>query len=263
MNTGTKSHPAYLQALTVPVAMVVIMWAVHLIAGEFDLNLTPYGLKPRTILGIFGILTMPFLHGSYAHLLNNTGPVLILGWALYKFYPTLATRSLMSIWIISGFWLWVSGRPSFHIGASGIVYGLAAFLFLSGWLRFEKRVAALSLLVAFVYGSLWWGVLPVDPTISWEGHFWGALAGFAMAVYFRKQGPQKPTYQWELEDDEDDQHLIELQQSAPDYKAEDTILEVVNKNNTAPTSHTSGSNIRVVYTTLKPPTADGTSEKQA
>jgi membrane associated rhomboid family serine protease len=254
-------NPVYIQALAVPVAMVVVMWAVHLLNAELHLNLTQFGLKPRTMSGIFGIFTMPFLHGSYAHLLNNTGPVLVLGWALYKFYPTLATRSLISIWVISGIWLWISGRPSFHVGASGIVYGLAAFLFLSGWLRLEKRVAALSLLVAFVYGSLWWGVLPVDPTISWEGHFWGALAGFAMAVYFRKKGPQKPIYQWELED-EVEMQIVEQHETTPGLLSQETPPEQENRDSNAPVSHTSGVNIKVVYAPSKPPLHDGTSEKR-
>jgi len=129
--------------------------------------------------------------------------MLILGWALFKFYPTLAIKTLIWIYLMGGIWLWISGRPSYHIGASGIVYGLATFLFFSGWMRREKRVAALSLLVAFLYGGMWWGVLPVDPSMSWEGHFWGALAGLVLAFVYRKKGPQKPVYQWELEEEDD------------------------------------------------------------
>lgn len=223
------------------------MWAVHIISTEFGLKLSVYGLMPRSPEGILGIFTMPFLHGSYLHLLSNTGPVLILGWALYNFYPTLATRSLLGIWVISGIWLWISGRESYHIGASGVVYGLASFLFLSGWLRLEKRVAALSLLVAFVYGSLWWGVLPVDPTISWEGHLWGALAGFALAVYFRKQGPQKPTYHWEDEEDEEG----DVPGIHPEASIEEIPLqpEQVHPFNQHSTINTEGGT-RIVYTTV-------------
>jgi len=180
------------------------MWAVFLIEFELDANFAQYGLKPRTLSGLKGIFTIPFIHGSWSHLLNNSFPMLVLGWALFHFYRSIAVKSLIGIALLSGIWLWISGRPSFHIGASGVVYGLAFFLFVSGWLRREKRVAALSLLVAFLYGGLWWGVLPVDPKISWEGHFWGALAGIALAILYRKQGPQKPVYQWELDENEDD-----------------------------------------------------------
>ena len=192
-----------LLAIVFPVAIVIIMWAVFLIGKEFDLHLAQYGLFPRKVQGLLGIFTIPFIHGSFSHIVNNSIPMLVLGWALFRFYPTLAFKTLFWVMIISGIWLWISGRPSYHIGASGIVYGLAAFLFLSGWLRREKKVAALSLLVAFLYGSMWWGMLPVDPTISWEGHFWGAIAGFSLAFLYRKQGPQKPVYDWELEEDED------------------------------------------------------------
>src|SRR5690554_2209889 len=183
----------------IPLFIVLIMWIVFLVEFESGLNFSKYGLKPRTVSGLLGIFTIPFLHGSWSHLLNNSVPMLILGWALFKFYPTLAIKTLVWIYLMGGMWLWISGRSSYHIGASGIVYGLATFLFFSGWFRREKSVAALSLLVAFMYGSMWWGVLPVDPTVSWEGHLWGALAGVVLAFIYRKKGPQKQVYQWEKE----------------------------------------------------------------
>ncbi len=197
----------------VPFLMVILMWAVHLIGLELDIRLSKYGLYPRTLHGLLGIFTIPFLHGSFSHLINNSAPMLILGWMLFKFYRSLAFRTLIGIWLISGIWLWISGRDSFHIGASGLVYGLASFLFLSGWLRREKRVAALSFVVVFLYGGLWWGVLPVDPGISWEGHLWGALAGFSLAIYYRKKGPQRPKYQWELEDEEEPEADVSLEET--------------------------------------------------
>lgn len=190
--------------LMIPLLVVAIMWVVFLVEFETGLNFSKYGLRPRTTGGLLGIFTMPFLHGGWKHIFNNSIPMLVLGWALFRFYPTIALKVLIWIWVMSGAWLWISGRTSYHIGASGIVYGLAAFLFLSGWLRREKRVAALSLLVAFLYGGLWWGILPVDPTISWEGHLWGGVAGFALAVYYRKRGPQRKRYSWEFEDEQEE-----------------------------------------------------------
>ncbi len=179
------------------------MWAVFLVELELDANFAPYGLYPRTASGLIGIITIPFIHGSWSHLFNNSIPLIILGWALYKFYAPVANKTLLGIILMSGIWLWISGRPSYHIGASGVVYGLAAFLFLSGWIRKEKKVAALSLLVAFLYGGFWWGVLPVDPTISWEGHLWGAVSGFSLALLYRKQGPTKAKYQWEIDEEKE------------------------------------------------------------
>src|SRR5690554_741797 len=218
----TREQPSALKTLLtpaiVPMLLVLVMWIVFLVELETGLSFSKYGLKPRTLSGLLGIFTMPFLHGSWSHLLNNTVPMLILGWALFKFYPTLAVKTLIWIYLMGGLWLWISGRPSYHIGASGIVYGLATFLFFSGWIRREKSVAALSLLVAFLYGSLWWGVLPVDRAVSWEGHLWGALAGVVLAFIYRKQGPQKKIYQWEKEDDE-----IDLSQ----FSSEDVIYEEI------------------------------------
>ena len=184
----------------VPLLIVLIMWIVFLVEFESGLSFSKYGLKPRTLSGLLGIFTIPFLHGSWSHLVNNSVPMLILGWALFKFYPTLAVKTLLWIYLMGGMWLWISGRSSYHIGASGVVYGLATFLFFSGVWRREKSVAALSLLVAFMYGSMWWGVLPVDPTISWEGHLWGGLAGIVLAFIYRKKGPQKKVYKWEEEE---------------------------------------------------------------
>lgn len=118
---------------------------------------------------------------------------------------------------MSGVWIWISARESYHIGASGLVYGLVTFLFFSGWFRKEKKVAAISMLVIFLYGGLWWGMLPIKEDISFEGHIWGAFAGLLLAVVFRKQGPQKPIYTWE-EDEIDNQ--IE-QPQFPNNKSEE------------------------------------------
>jgi membrane associated rhomboid family serine protease len=210
VNVGpVKKEYPILSAAVVPFFMVLLMWLVHLFSVEFDVRLSQYGLYPRTVKGLFGIITMPFLHGSMSHLLNNSAPMLVLGWMLFKFYKPIAVKTLLGIWLISGVWLWISGRESYHIGASGLVYGLAAFLFLSGLLRREKGVASLSFVVVFLYGSLWWGVLPVDPGISWEGHLWGGIAGLSLAIVYRKQGPQRRVYQWELEDDEEELPEVE------------------------------------------------------
>jgi membrane associated rhomboid family serine protease len=206
--TAHSTNPSsFKQLILIPAAYpliaLLVMWAVQVGADEFGISLSRFGVKPRDFQGLLGIFSMPFVHGSYEHLSNNSMPVLVLGWALFKFYPGVAWRALLGIWFIGGLWLWISGRDAYHIGASGVVYGLATFLFLSGWLRREKGVAALSLVIVFVYGGLWWGVLPVNPQMSWEGHLWGGLAGFAMAWYLRKQGPQRPLYQWEKDEIEE------------------------------------------------------------
>jgi len=187
---------------TVPLLLVVVMVLVEVTGDLFSLDLVPYGVYPRQWSGIKGIFLYPFIHSGWKHLLNNSTALLILGGMLYYFYRPMATRSLLWIYLISGVWLWIGGRPSYHVGASGIVYGLFGFLFFSGVLRRHMKLMALSLLVIFLYGSLVWGVLPIDRHISYEGHLFGLLAGIAVAFIYRKQGPQPPKYSWELEEEQ-------------------------------------------------------------
>ncbi len=215
----------FLEPAKFPIFFVLVMWAVQLAASEFGWRMSAWGVKPREWEGLLGIFTMPFVHGGYEHLSNNSMPMIVLGWALFKFYKEVAWRALLGIWLIGGFWLWISGRDAYHIGASGVVYGLASFLFLSGWLRKEKGVAALSLVIVFVYGSLWWGVLPVDPQMSWEGHLWGALAGFGMAWYLRKKGPQRPLYQWEMDEIEEQKRQERINAIIDDITFEEIIAD--------------------------------------
>lgn len=238
-------------SIFVPLFVVSSFWLVHFLSQEFGVAISHYGLKPRSASGLMGIITMPFIHSSWSHLMNNSIPMLVLGWALFHFYPTLAWKTLIGITLLGGAWLWISGRDSYHIGASGVVYGLAAFLFLSGWLRKEKRVAALSLLVAFLYGSLWWGILPIDPSISWEGHLWGALSGFALAVAYRKQGPQKPVYVWPEEE------APELEISLPKYPGEIPSIGLHDN------QHSTSPQIRIIYIQKPPQQKSGDSSEQA
>ena len=98
--------------------------------------------------------------------------------------------------------MWVAAREAYHIGASGIIYGFVSFLFFSGIFKKYPRLLTVSLLVVFMYGSMVWGVFPTTKPISWEGHLFGSIAGLALAIYFRKEGPKRKIYDWELEDEE-------------------------------------------------------------
>lgn len=193
-----------LRALVPPIFFVLTM-ALVFVGDEWEvISARPWGIRPKSLIGLLGIFTTPFLHGSYEHLFNNSIPILVLGWCLFFFYRNLAWRTLAWIIICGGFWVWVSGRAgSNHIGASGLVYGLASFLFLSGILRKHIPLIAISMLVVFLYGSLIWGVFPVQEHISWEGHLWGAVAGFIAAIYYRPLGPQRTKYAWEDEEEEE------------------------------------------------------------
>jgi membrane associated rhomboid family serine protease len=202
-----------------PVLFVSLLWLIELLFVYFHYRALWLGIIPRTISGIPGIIFSPFIHGNYEHLLSNTLPLLVVGIGLVYFYGEIAKRVLAMIWMFTGFWVWLAARQNVHIGASGLIYGLVCFLFLSGLLRKDTRLLAVSMLVTFLYGSMVWGILPVDQSISWESHLFGSIAGFFCAVYFRHLGPQRPKAQWEI--DEENESLNELNTGLKD----DTIFD--------------------------------------
>lgn len=185
-----------------PTLFIALLWLIAIIDHLLDVNLNVLGVYPRTAKGLVGIITMPLVHSGFKHLFANTIPLLVMAAALIYFYRSLSYKVFFLIWIISGVCVWVGGRASYHIGASGIVYGLAAFLFISGIIRRYPRLAAISLVVVFLYGGMIWGVLPIWPAISWEGHLFGGLAGVACAILFRHEGPKRPIYSWEIDDED-------------------------------------------------------------
>lgn len=150
------------------------------------------------------MFTMPFLHADFNHILNNSTTIIVLLWATFYFYRKIAFRVVGLIWVLHTFWLWLLGEAgSNHIGASGVVYGLGFFLFVSGFLRKKTELIAISLLMLFLYGSMVWGIFPspIDPKISWMGHLCGAVAGLLLAIYYRREGPQNKKYQWQLDEE--------------------------------------------------------------
>jgi len=177
------------------------MWLVKIIEVNFDLSFINFGVFPKKISGLKGILFSPFIHKDFSHLINNSYPIIILGGILFTIYRQIATQLFVWLWLIGGFWLWVIGRPSFHIGASGIIYALASFLLISGVIRKNPRLSAISMLVIFLYGSMIWGLLPTKEPISWEGHLAGFIAGILVAIFYRNEGPKAKRYQWEIDEE--------------------------------------------------------------
>jgi len=197
-----------LHSLVIPSLLVILMWAVRIVqtVGGYDLSFL--GIYPLAWKGLPGIITTPFVHSGFSHLLSNSVPLIILGSALFYFYRDIAFRILALIWIFTGFWVWIGGREAYHIGASGIVYGLAAFILVSGMLRRHTGLMAMALVVVFLYGSLIWGIFPEffpEKNISWEAHLFGLVAGVTLAFYYRKEGPQRKMYEWEYEDEEEEE----------------------------------------------------------
>lgn len=198
----------FMGSLVIPLIIVALMWTVMVMKTSLGADWGKYGLIPHTARGLLGILTLPFLHGSWEHLLSNTVPILVLGTALYYCYPTLANRVLLITWIASGLLTWCIGNPdSTHIGASALVYGLNLFLIFSGFIRGNRMLIVISLIMVFLYGSFIWGMIPalaIPQNISWEGHLSGAIIGILTAIFLRKEGPQKEVHHWEDDENEED-----------------------------------------------------------
>jgi len=192
-------------SMLIPFILIALMWLLKIIEFLFGIDLSTFGILPREKNGLIGIFTSPFIHSDLSHLFNNTIPLFVLGTALFYFYSKVAFRVFFWIVLLTGLAVWVLGRQSYHIGASGLVYGLASFLFFSGILRMHIPLIALSLLVAFLYGQMVWGMFPgLKMNISWESHMLGAVAGIFLAIWYRHQGPQAPGLFSQEEDEEDD-----------------------------------------------------------
>ena len=194
-------------SLLFPFSIIMILWLVYFTAATLHIDLTGWGIFPRRFSGMKGILFAPFIHANLKHLANNSLPLFFLMAGTIYFYRDLGYKVILYIWLMGDTWVWVAARPAYHIGASGIIYGLAAFLFFSGILRKYVPLIAISLLVVFLYGSMIWGIFPLLEEISWESHFLGGIAGFVLAIIYRKEGPQKPPPFWELEEETEEEDV--------------------------------------------------------
>ena len=154
-----------------------MLWVVFLVDAALGLRLGRFGLRPGSVSGLVGILAAPLLHANAQHLLSNTVPLLVSLTATLYLYPASSLRVIPLIWLGSGAIAWFIGRPSLHFGVSGLIYGLLAYVFVSGILRRDMRSVSVSLLVGFLYGSMVWGVLPIQPHMSWEMHLGGVVIG--------------------------------------------------------------------------------------
>lgn len=181
---------------TVPFGMIVLIWFIYFIEIKFNLNFNKFGIYPNSILGLRGILFSPFIHSDTRHLFNNSIPLFVLLGCLYYFYQKIANKVFIYGLLLTGLLTWIVGRPSYHIGASGIVYLLVSFIFFSGIFRKYYRLTALSLVVVFLYGGMIWYIFPTEDRISWEGHLSGFITGFIFAFFFRKYGPQPEKFEF-------------------------------------------------------------------
>ena len=180
--------------IRVPVIIVSIMWLVYWIEIKFALNFTRFGVYPRSISGLKGVFFSPFIHSGTEHLFNNSIPVFVFLGMLFYFYKEIAWKIILLGSFMTGFLTWLIGGEGFHIGMSGVVYLLFSFIFFSGVLRKHFRLISVSLVVIFLYGSMFWYVFPTEKGISWEGHLSGLIIGLLISVLYRKVGPQNKSY---------------------------------------------------------------------
>ena len=196
-----------IQSIFIPSLFVLLLWLIKGVELIFSIHLGFLGIYPLRPEGLPGIVFSPLIHGDVKHLAANTIPLLVLGASIFHFYREIAYKVLILLYIIPGIWVWFGAREAYHIGASGLIYGLASFLFFSGLIRRDGKLMALSLLIVFLYGSMVWGIFPnfiPEKNISWESHLMGMIAGLILAIYYRKLGPQRKKYEWEVEEEEEE-----------------------------------------------------------
>ncbi len=204
------------KVLWMPILSVLILWLIYWIEINFRYNFNELGIYPRSISGLKGILFSPFIHSDVSHLFNNSIPLFVLLMSLLYFYREVAYKVLVYGILLSGFFAWMIGRNSYHIGASGVIYLLFSFVFFSGIIRKHYRLIAMSLVIIFLYGSMIWLLFPTEDRISWEGHLSGFVTGLFFAFLFRKKGIVKIEHQFSKTNFDllfdDNGNLIELEE---------------------------------------------------
>ncbi len=187
--------------------LVGLMWMVWLLDVLTPFTARYLSIFPRQPSALSGIIFAPLLHSGLSHLISNTLPVFLAILALLGNYPKIARRVLLLAWLGTGALVWLFARSSWHLGASGLLYALLSFLFVSGFMRRDTQSVAISLVLVFLYGGLVFGVIPDKPDISWESHLFGAVMGITLAWWFRKE--DQPVFRhYDLEDNEEERGTV-------------------------------------------------------
>jgi membrane associated rhomboid family serine protease len=201
--SSNRARANFRLAVKIALGFVALIWLIQLLNWGLDLELERFGVRPRELAGLPGILLAPLLHAGFAHLIANSLPLLVLGTGMLHLYPNSALKVIPAVYLGPGIAVWLFARPSVHVGASGLVYGLVSYIFVAGLIRRDQRAIAASLLICFLYGTLAWGVLPIEPGVSWETHLAAALIGLMLAIALRRLDiPPRQRYAWEDEKDE-------------------------------------------------------------
>lgn len=194
------------ESLVTPFYLLAAMWVLQFVQWLFHFNLWTLGILPLHEVGLKGILFSPLIHGSWGHLIANTLPLYLLSAVTIFFYRRVATSSFLMIYFLTGALTWLLPfQNSWHIGASGLIYGLWGFIVCNGIFRRNLKSIALALLVLFYFGGMFFGILPGESGISWQGHLAGLLAGVFSSFWFKdtiEKDEEKRRYSWEEEPQE-------------------------------------------------------------
>lgn len=169
------------------IGLILIIWIIFALDALLPGTFTNWGVIPRHLVGLRGVLFHTLLHADLPHILANSMPLLILTFLLQVTYPRRAVEVLVSVTLLSGMLIWILARPASHLGASSLIYGLSTYLITAGFLsRNPLRVIIAGLVLVF-YSGLWIGMLPGTPHVSWEGHLLGAFSGVLLAWLHRSR----------------------------------------------------------------------------
>ena len=184
--------------LILPMIGVLSIWIIYWLDWRYYLELYQYGVYPRSLVGLRGVLFSPFIHGGLKHIYNNSIALFVLLLLLQFFYKKQAWQVLGWGILLSGFGTWLIARESHHIGASGLIYVMVSFIFFKGIQTKHYRLVALSLLIVVLYGSTIWYMFPdVEEGVSWEGHLSGFIAGFILSIFLKAPEYTETVYKYD------------------------------------------------------------------
>ncbi len=203
MDTLKSSQQRLYSSIKMPFQFLMLIWLIQAIQTLFYIDFGFLGLLPRNIEGLKGVLLAPLIHGDFAHLISNSVPLFVLSVIILFFYRRIAIKSFILIYLLTGLSVWLFARGNvFHIGASGVVYGLVSFVFWMGIFRRSLKAIILALIVTLLYSGMFLGVLPNQEGISWESHLLGGLVGIFVAFLYKdtiEQDEEAQKYSWEEE----------------------------------------------------------------
>jgi membrane associated rhomboid family serine protease len=205
LQSEQNSFKFRLRTWVIPLYAVLFLWIVLWLDFRFNLHLGRFGIYPKRLSGLIGIVASPFIHKNMAHLANNSLPLFIMLLTLFYFYSKIAFKILIQGTLLLGLLTWLMARPAYHIGVSGVIYLLVSFIFFSGILSKNMPLVAVSMIVVFLYGSLVWYMFPGQEKMSWEGHLSGFVTGIILAFRYKKTLPRPQKYSWEEDTYQEDE----------------------------------------------------------